>query len=99
MSIQTLTMKGLITIFAAVVIAASAQAEDVVTLSTTVQGNQEHPSVTYIVPWRKAADEKQLVMPFKHRVANIVFDHVERVEHEREVQYLVKMQVDGTKLQ
>ena len=77
----------------------SVQAEEVVNLSTTVQGNQEHPSVTYIVPWRKAADEKQLTMPFKHRVASIVFDHVERAEHEREVEYLVKMQADGTELQ
>ena len=69
-------------------------AEDVVSISTTVKGNQEHPSVTYIVPWRQAADENALTMPFKTRTSlGDVFEHVERVEHEREVSYLLQMQV------
>jgi hypothetical protein len=99
MIIKCLSVKRLAAGLLSGLLALAAQANEVVTLSTTVQGNQEHPSVTYIVPWRKAADEKQLVMPFKHRVASIVFDHVERAEHEREVQYLVKMQKDGAELQ
>ena len=67
-------------------------ADDVVSISTTVKGNQEHPSVTYIIPWRQASDENALTMPFTTRTRlGDVFDHVERVEHEREVTYLVQM--------
>ena len=67
-------------------------ADDVVSISTTVKGNQEHPSVTYIIPWRQASDENSLTMPFTTRTRlGDVFDHIERVEHEREVSYLVQM--------
>lgn len=69
-----------------------AQAEDVVSISTTVKGNQEHPSVTYIVPWRQAADESILEMPFNTRTRLVdVFDHVDKQEHVREVDYLMNM--------
>ncbi|BCD99095.1 hypothetical protein [Marinagarivorans cellulosilyticus] len=69
-----------------------AAAEDVVSISTTVKGNQEHPSVTYIIPWRQASDESALTMPFETRTRlGDVFEHVERAEHEREVSYLVQM--------
>mgnify|MGYP000365594417 CR=1 FL=1 len=74
-------------IFLITLISAPLQASEVVTLSTTVKGNQEHPSVTYIVPWQQASDTSELSMPFKTRIKD-VFDHVERVEHEREVSYL-----------
>lgn len=68
------------------------QAEDVVSISTTVKGNQEHPSVTYIVPWRQAADESILEMPFNTRTRLVdVFDHVDKQEHVREVDYLMNM--------
>ncbi|HEY7773001.1 MAG TPA: hypothetical protein VIC26_07455 [Marinagarivorans sp.] len=74
-------------------VAANVIAEDVVSISTTVKGNQEHPGVTYIVPWRQAADESALTMPFKTRTSlGDVFEHVERAEHEREVSYLLQMQ-------
>lgn len=72
--------------------AAAAAADDVVNISTTVKGNQEHPSVTYIIPWRQASDENTLTMPFTTRTRlGDVFNHIERVEHEREVSYLVQM--------
>lgn len=68
------------------------QAEDVVSISTTVKGNQEHPSVTYIVPWRQASDESILEMPFNTRTRLVdVFDHVDKQEHVREVDYLMNM--------
>jgi len=74
------------------VCALPAQAEDVVSISTTVKGNQEHPSVTYIVPWRQAADESILEMPFNTRTRLVdVFDHVDKQEHVREVDYLMNM--------
>lgn len=67
-------------------------AEDVVSISTTVKGNQEHPSVTYIVPWRQAADESILEMPFNTRTRLVdVFDHVDKQEHVRELDYLMNM--------
>jgi hypothetical protein len=71
--------------------AVRALADDVVTLSTTVQGNQEHPSVTYIVPWREAPPTDAVEMPFNVQSRLIdVFDGVNRVEHEREVLFLMQ---------
>lgn len=79
---------GILYLYACV---ANAQ-DDVVSISTTVKGNQEHPSVTYIVPWRQAADETVLEMPFNTRTRLVdVFDHVDKQEHVREVDYLINM--------
>jgi hypothetical protein len=70
-----------------------ALAEDVVSISTTIKGNQEHPGVTYIVPWRQAANEDSVHGNFNNSTRlNEVFDHVEKIEHDREVDYLVQMQ-------
>ncbi len=85
----------LIALLGAMLLASSfdSMADNVVSISTTVKGNQEHPSVTYIIPWRQASDDNALTMPFTTRTRlGDVFDHVERVEHEREVSYLVQMQ-------
>ncbi len=69
---------------------------NVVTLSTTVKGNQEHPSVTYIVPWRQAAAEDSVNVSFNSRSRlGDVFEHVERSEHERQVEFLVQMESAG----
>lgn len=79
-------------------LASHGMAGEVVTLSTTVQGNQEHPSVTYIVPWRKAPSEDSITMPFEKPAVSNVFESIERVEHEREVDYLLQMQAGGADL-
>ena len=69
-----------------------AYAADVVNLSTTIKGNQEHPSVSYIVPWQQAADESKLTMSFNTRTRlGDVFNHVERAEHRRQVDFLTDM--------
>jgi hypothetical protein len=67
--------------------AASAQDEEVVNLSTTVTGNQEQPKVLYIVPWKQTSDNTILEQPLESKFAD-VFDHVEREEHKREVEFL-----------
>ena len=70
-----------------------AQAQEVVNLSTTIKGNQEHPSVSYIVPWQQAADEEKLIMSFNTRTRlGDVFNHIERTEHQRQVEFLTQMQ-------
>ena len=70
-----------------------ATAEEVISISTTIKGNQEHPGVTYIIPWRRAGSDAAVAGSFNNSTRlNEVFDHVEKVEHEREVDYLVQMQ-------
>ena len=59
----------------------------VVTLSTTVTGNQEQPKVLYIVPWQSAQDERILNEPLNSQT-NRVFSHVERSEHLRELEFI-----------
>lgn len=68
--------------------AVSAQDEGVVVLSDTVTGNQEQPKVLYIVPWQAADDDTILYQPLVTNLQQDVFDHVERPEHVRELQYL-----------
>lgn len=64
-----------------------AQDSEVVNLSTTVTGNQEQPKVLYIVPWKQTSDNTILEQPLESKFAD-VFDHVEREEHKREVEFL-----------
>lgn len=76
-----------------VIFSSSLKAQEVVNLSTTIKGNQEHPSVSYIVPWQQAADEEKLTMSFNTRTRlGDVFNHVERTEHLRQVEFLTQMQ-------
>lgn len=75
------------------IFSSSLKAQEVVNLSTTIKGNQEHPSVSYIVPWQQAADEEKLTMSFNARTRlGDVFNHVERTEHLRQVEFLTQMQ-------
>lgn len=75
------------------IFSSSLKAQEVVNLSTTIKGNQEHPSVSYIVPWQQAADEEKLTMSFNTRTRlGDVFNHVERTEHLRQVEFLTQMQ-------
>lgn len=65
-----------------------AQEGPVVTLSTTVTGNQEQPKVLYIVPWQAAEDNTLLYQALNRNSADNIFGHVERSEHRREIQFL-----------
>lgn len=67
-----------------------AQEDRVVNLSTTVTGNQEQPTVLYIVPWQPADDKAILYQPVNSRLNNL-FGHVERPEHRRQVEFLQQL--------
>ena len=64
-----------------------AQDNEVITMSTTVVGNQEQPKVLYIIPWQPATDVTILSLPVTS-LMNDVFDHVDREEHRREIQFV-----------
>ncbi len=61
---------------------------EVVNLSATIVGNQEQPTVLYIVPWKPAEDTTILYLPLSSKAMEHIFGHVERVEHQRQVQYI-----------
>lgn len=63
-----------------------AQDKEVVNLGATITGNQEQPKVLYIVPWKQTQDNSILSKGLESRLSD-VFDHVERSEHRREIQY------------
>ncbi len=65
---------------------ALAQDQEVVTLGDTITGNQEQPKVLYIVPWKQAKDDTLLNQGLESRLSD-VFDHVERSEHTRELEF------------
>ena len=64
-----------------------AQDNEVITMGTTVIGNQEQPKVLYIVPWQPATDVTILSLPVTSLMSD-VFDHVDREEHRREIQFV-----------
>ncbi len=59
----------------------------------SIHGNQEQPTVMYIVPWQSASDSKALSNPNKPPLHHI-FQQVERREHEREIGYLLNQDPD-----
>lgn len=67
------------------------QASEVVNLSATIVGNQEQPTVLYIVPWKPAEDTTILYLPLSSKAMEHIFGHVERVEHKRQVQYIEQL--------
>lgn len=67
-----------------------AQDQGVIVLSDTVIGNQEQPKVLYIVPWQEADDATMLTQPLRTSLHD-VFDHIERPEHRRRIQYLEQL--------
>jgi len=67
---------------------ASTQDSEVVNLSDTIVGNQEQPTVLYIVPWKPAEDTTILYLPLSSKAMEHIFGHVERVEHQRQVQFI-----------
>ncbi|MFT5082180.1 MAG: hypothetical protein ACI9Y1_000202 [Lentisphaeria bacterium] len=62
--------------------------EEVISLSDTIVGNQEQPTVLYIVPWKPADDITILYLPLDPKAMENLFGHVERVEHKRQVTYI-----------
>lgn len=64
----------------------SAQDKEVVNLGATITGNQEQPKVLYIVPWKQTKDDTILSQGLESRLVD-VFDHVERTEHKREIEF------------
>lgn len=65
--------------------------EGVIVLSDTVTGNQEQPKVLYILPWQKAEDDTLLYQPVQTMLSQDVFNHIEKPEHLREINYLKKI--------
>ncbi|PCK08152.1 MAG: cell division protein FtsY [Alteromonadaceae bacterium] len=75
--------------FANIAIAQEAKkSSNVIDLSDTIVGNQEQPTVLYIVPWKNAEDTTILYLPLDPKAMDNLFGHVERTEHARQVKYL-----------
>ena len=64
--------------------------EAVVTLRSTVTGNQEQPKVLYLVPWQQAEGPESLYRPLRSLV-NEVFEPIERREFIREMNYRINL--------
>ena len=60
--------------------------QPVVTLQSTVKGNQEQPKVLYIMPWQKA-DRVQLNYQPMQGITSDVFSRIDREEFLRELRF------------
>ncbi|WP_339669398.1 hypothetical protein [Dasania marina] len=60
--------------------------QPVVTLQSTVKGNQEQPKVLYIMPWQKA-DRVQLNYQPMQGITTEVFSNIDREEFLREMRF------------
>jgi len=69
--------------------------EAVVTLRSTVKGNQEQPKVMYIVPWQRPGDSSLEYQPMDN-VASDLFTPVDRDEFIRELQYRDILRTTGS---
>lgn len=70
-----------------------AQDDAEVSLGATITGNQEQPKVLYIVPWKQTKDNTILNQGLESRLSD-VFDHVDRDEHIRELEYFDELSGD-----
>jgi hypothetical protein len=84
-----------ITLLAGQTSPAFAAGDSVVVLKETVTGNQEQPKVLYIVPWQAADDDTILKQPIASQINDDVFEHVERQELNRELNYLQTLSRSG----
>jgi hypothetical protein len=77
-----------ISVFALLIIGAtrSFAQEPVVTLRSTVTGNQEQPKVMYIVPWQPPEYREFEYAPAR-RLAQELFQPIDRGEFVRELEY------------
>ncbi|TQV82502.1 hypothetical protein FKG94_07120 [Exilibacterium tricleocarpae] len=69
--------------------AAQAQ-EAVINMESTIKGNQEQPTVLYIVPWKPPEGSEALYQSVDSQL-QAVFSHVERTEFRRQLQYIKEM--------
>lgn len=70
-------------------VAAQAQ-EAVINMESTVQGNQEQPTVLYIVPWKPPEGPAALYQSIDSQL-QAVFSHVDRAEFRRQLYYIKEM--------
>ena len=64
--------------------------ENVINMESTVKGNQEQPTVLYIVPWKPPEGPAALYQSIDSQL-QAVFSHVERTEFRRQLQYIKEM--------
>lgn len=74
------------TVAAVFLVSAALAQEAVITLRSTVVGNQEQPKVLYIVPWQQPGGPEDLYRPLQSLVSD-VFEPVDREEFRRELRY------------
>lgn len=66
----------------------------VMTLRSTVKGNQEQPKILYIVPWQ-AAPKTEFDYKPDARLLDSVFEPVDRDEFLREINYRQQLKDNG----
>lgn len=91
-TIYTLVGRSFVAVALLYLPAALAQEEGVIQLSDRVTGNQEQPQVLYIVPWQSPADDSILNQQVQTQLNQDVFNHIERSEHVREINYRLQLQ-------
>lgn len=67
-------------------------------LTSTIVGNREQPKVLYIVPW-KAVNDSELEEQTIQSQLDIVFGHVERIELQRELDFMALIEKTAKKEQ
>ena len=65
----------------------NAQTDEVITLSDTVTGNLEQPSVLFVIPWQSDQDKRIITQPLKSEI-DAIFSLVDESEHKREIQFI-----------
>jgi len=70
----------------------AAALETTIKLESRVTGNQEQPAVLYIVPWKSPGSVEGLKQSLSSKVSR-VFQHVERAELQREINYRQSLKV------
>ena len=80
-----------ILLFTLVYSAMSFSQDGVITIESTVTGNQEQPKVLYILPWKPATDDSILNQRVSTQVESI-FGHVERAEHLRKLEFIEELE-------
>jgi hypothetical protein len=79
-------MRWLLLLLIALLSAQSSAQEAIVTLRSTVTGNQEQPKVMYIVPWQQPGSAEFRYTPGS-RLAEDLFTAIDRDEFRRELDY------------
>lgn len=89
-------MKQILPILAIFIVAtANSQENEVITVESTITGNQEQPNVLTIVPW-KQADDFQLIEQGYDEQFDRIFPHLEPTEFERRRYFAEDLEQDST---